>query len=189
MKFVKDGCFYDNVHFALVGVCMGRPCSDCPIYPRKGTNEDCETWAWRNKEEFARLFDMEVIREDPMYEATVIAAKRAQETYEKLMAEQEAKADGGKQRPLLVPTSLLRAVMAVREYGCQKYHDPDNWKRVDAERYKNAAYRHWLAYLDGEKNDEESGLPHLWHLACNIAFLIEMEREADGRVCGETAAS
>ena len=107
------------------------------------------------------------------------------------MKSQEAKADGGKQRPLLVPTSLLRAVMAIREYGCRKYSDPDNWKRVEPERYKNAAYRHWLAYLDGEWADQESGLPHLWHLACNIAFLIEMERERDmdGRVCNEAAVS
>lgn len=89
--------------------------------------------------------------------------------------DQEAKADGGKIRPTLVPVSLIRAVAEVREYGCRKYHDPDNWKRVDAERYRNALYRHWLAYLEGEKNDEESGLPHLWHLACNAAFLIELE--------------
>ena len=119
----------------------------------------------------------------------MLRAERMKFTDEIKKAQQEAKADGGKQRPLLVPTSLLRAVMAIREYGCQKYQDPDNWKRVEPERYKNAAYRHWLAYLDGEKNDEESGLPHLWHLACNIAFLIEMERETDGRVCGETAAA
>ena len=98
---------------------------------------------------------------------------------------QNAKADAGKPRPLLVPTSLMRAVMAIREYGCQKYHDPDNWKKVDAERYKNAAYRHWLAYLEGEELDEESHLPHLWHLACNVAFLIELdrEREASGGIC------
>ena len=44
---------------------------------------------------------------------------------------QEAKADAGKMRPTLVPVSLIRAVAAVREYGCIKYRDPDNWKRVE----------------------------------------------------------
>ena len=75
---------------------------------------------------------------------------------------QEAKADGGKDRPTLVPTGIIRAVAAIREYGCKKYHDPDNWKRVEAQRYRDAAYRHWLAYLENEKVDSESGLPHLW---------------------------
>lgn len=97
------------------------------------------------------------------------------------MYNQEAKADGGKGRPTLVPTGIIRAITAIREYGCKKYHDPDNWKRVEAQRYRDAAYRHWLAYLENEKVDSESGLPHLWHLACNIAFLIELERDADGK--------
>lgn len=92
---------------------------------------------------------------------------------------QEAKADGGKIRPTLVPTGIIRAIAKIREYGCQKYHDPDNWKKVEPQRYREALYRHWLAYLDGEKNDPESGLPHLWHLATNAAFLIELE-EKDG---------
>lgn len=91
------------------------------------------------------------------------------------MFNQEAKADGGKVRPTLVPTGIIRAIAAIREYGCQKYRDPDNWKKVEAQRYRDAAYRHWLAYLEGEKLDGESGLPHLHHLACNIAFLIELE--------------
>ena len=46
---------------------------------------------------------------------------------------------------------------------------------MEPQRYRDALYRHWLAYLRGEKYDLESGLPHLWHLACNAAFLIEME--------------
>lgn len=77
----------------------------------------------------------------------------------------------------MCPASLIFAVTAIREYGTSKYHDPENWKRVEPQRYRDAAYRHWLAYLSGEKVDEESGLPHLWHLACNIAFLIEMEKD------------
>jgi len=86
-----------------------------------------------------------------------------------------AKADNGKPRPTLVPSSLIRAVTAIREYGCKKYHDPENWRKVEPQRYQDALYRHWLAYLEGEVNDPESGLPHIWHCACNIAFLIEME--------------
>lgn len=88
---------------------------------------------------------------------------------------QTAKNDAGKLRPTLVPVSLIEAVARVRQYGTEKYHDPENWRQVEPERYRDALYRHWLAYLGGEKKDSESGLPHLWHLACNVAFLIEME--------------
>lgn len=92
---------------------------------------------------------------------------------------QAAKADGGKVRPWLVPPSLVVAVAHIREYGCQKYNAPDNWKQVEPERYWNALYRHLLALLDGERTDKESGLPHLWHIACNVAFLIEMEEKPE----------
>ena len=78
----------------------------------------------------------------------------------------------------LVPTEIIKNIAAIRMYGNQKYGDPENWKTVDKDRYKNAAYRHWLAYLDEPQGvDEESGLPHLWHLACNIAFLCQLEKE------------
>ena len=94
----------------------------------------------------------------------------------KMMLDGTAKADTGKPRPTLVPTSLIRAVTAVREYGTAKYHEPENWRTVEPQRYRDALYRHWLAYLeDPNGTDVESGLPHLWHVACNVAFLIEME--------------
>ena len=89
--------------------------------------------------------------------------------------DQQAKADAGKPRPTLVPVSLIEAVTAVRMYGNEKYPDPENWRQVEPQRYQDALYRHWLSYLKGEKCDPESGLPHLWHLACNAAFLIEMD--------------
>lgn len=90
---------------------------------------------------------------------------------------QDAKADAGKIMPTLVPSSLIRAVAAVRGFGVQKYKDPENWRRVDPQRYRDAMYRHLLAYMDDiDGVDEESGLPHPWHLACNAAFLIEMDK-------------
>ena len=88
---------------------------------------------------------------------------------------QDAKADNGKLCPTLVPPSLVVAVAKVRMFGTAKYGSSENWRQVEPQRYRDALYRHFLAYLGGEKNDQESGLPHLWHMACNIAFLIEME--------------
>ena len=99
-----------------------------------------------------------------------------------IQPDQTIKADAGKLRLTLVPTALIRAVARIRMYGNQKYPDggADNWKRVDPQRYRDAMFRHMLAYLDDpQSRDEESGLPHLWHLACNAAFLCELEKEGD----------
>ena len=93
---------------------------------------------------------------------------------------QTAKADYGKEELTLVPRRIIHDICAIRMYGNRKYPDggPDNWKQVEIERYRNAAYRHFLAYIDDPQGkDEESGFPHLWHLACNIAFLCEMEEK------------
>lgn len=91
-------------------------------------------------------------------------------------ATQEAKADAGKPRLSLVPPAIIEAVGRVRTYGTEKYGDPDNWRKVEPERYRDALMRHtcaWLRNPDGI--DEESGLQHLEHMACNIAFLLEMK--------------
>lgn len=91
------------------------------------------------------------------------------------VADQQAKADAGKHRLCLVPRKIIFAVARIREYGNLKYGDPENWRTVDPERYKDAAYRHFLAFLDDPlSKDEESGYMHLWHLACNVAFLVEI---------------
>ncbi len=93
------------------------------------------------------------------------------------MNDQEIKADGGKLRLTLVPRQIIRDIARVRMYGTEKYQDPENWRRVEIERYRDAAFRHFMAYLDDpDGTDDESGLRHLWHLACNIAFLCELDR-------------
>lgn len=95
---------------------------------------------------------------------------------------QDAKADAGKVRLTLVPRKIIWVIGAIREYETAKYKDPENWRRVEVERYRDAAYRHFMSYLDDPDGvDEESGLPHLWHLATNIAFLCEMENHYEKR--------
>ena len=91
---------------------------------------------------------------------------------------QEAKADAGKLPLTYVPRQIIWDIAAVRKFGTEKYKDPENWRRVEIERYRDAAFRHFLRYLDDPKGlDEESGLSHLAHCACNISFLCEMEKQ------------
>lgn len=95
-----------------------------------------------------------------------------------LEREQETKADAGKPKLTLVPRRIIYDIARVREFGTEKYRDPENWRKVELERYRNAAYRHLLAYLDNPDGvDEESLLPHYWHLACNVEFICELEDE------------
>ncbi len=93
------------------------------------------------------------------------------------MNDQTIKADAGKLRLTLVPPQIIRDVAEVREYGVQKYGETESWRRVEVERYRDAAYRHFLAYIgDPASVDEESGILHRKHLECNLAFLAELEK-------------
>lgn len=96
------------------------------------------------------------------------------------MADQTAKADAGKLELSLVPVQIIRDIAEVRMYGNRKYHDPNNWKTVEIERYINALYRHFLAFLDDpDSKDDESGIPHYKHMACNMAFICDMMKHKD----------
>lgn len=88
--------------------------------------------------------------------------------------DQEIKADAGKPKLRFVPWEIVNDIAYVREYGVKKYHAVDSWKEVEPERYVDALLRHTLAFAqDPAGEDEESGMPHLWHVACNVAFLCE----------------
>lgn len=91
-----------------------------------------------------------------------------------------AKADSGKPNLTLVPTEIIFEIEKVRSFGVEKYHDPDNWKQVEMERYHEALLRHTLAVWDDiYARDVESGLFHLSHIACNVAFMLEMMKEME----------
>lgn len=149
-------------------------CGDCdvqiPLCKLTGHNRLAFPDEWSDAEAQA-MYD-EMLQ---CIDANTLATAIAQEPEK---PDQSAKADAGKIQLCLVPREIIRAIARIRMYGNAKYPDggPDNWKAVEPERYRDAAFRHWLAYLDDPQGvDEESGLPHLWHLACNIAFLCEME--------------
>ena len=97
------------------------------------------------------------------------------------MNDQNAKMDSGKVEITLVPMEMVEAAAVVRMYGNEKYPDggADNWKQVDVERYRNALFRHLFQYLREPYGiDHESGLPHWYHVTCNVAFITQMEMQS-----------
>ncbi len=86
------------------------------------------------------------------------------------------KFDDGKLQYSLIPPSTTKALAEVLTFGANKYK-PGSWKHVPngKQRYLDAAMRHLESYRSGELRDKESEMPHLSHLLCNIAFLIELE--------------
>jgi hypothetical protein len=86
----------------------------------------------------------------------------------------KASMDDPSKLPLwLVPVSFIRGTAAVLQYGKRKYA-ANNWRKGMAwSEVYSALLRHLTAWQEGEENDVESGLSHLWHAACCLAFLIE----------------
>lgn len=92
--------------------------------------------------------------------------------------DQQAKADAGKPHPSYCPVALIESVIAVREYGTAKYGDPENWRKVEPDRYHEAILRHTLEiWNDPYAVDSESGFLHLEQIATNIGFLLQMRKE------------
>lgn len=98
------------------------------------------------------------------------------------------KHDESKRRMDLVPTSLMSGVARILEFGARKYGD-NNWRKgLKWSRVYAALQRHLADFWEGNDLDSESGLPHLYHAACNIAFLIEFyekRKDLDDRYSGE----
>lgn len=86
------------------------------------------------------------------------------------------KHDGGKPRLSLVPGEAIEAIGAVMTHGAEKY-SPNSWRKVDPERYRDALMRHVCKWLkDPHGLDDDSGMPHLWHIITNAAFLCVLDK-------------
>jgi len=78
----------------------------------------------------------------------------------------------GKLRYDLLPTDATAELVKVLTYGASKYAER-NWERGQKWSVPYAScMRHLQAWHSGEDVDPESGLLHLAHAACNIAFLL-----------------
>lgn len=111
------------------------------------------------------------------------------------MAEQALRYNADKNRLALVPSSLIEGVAKVLTYGAKKYtietpegiiDGANNWRKgLPWMSVTDSLKRHLEAFVRGEDYDPESGLLHLEHVGCNIAFLLEYYKthpEMDDRI-------
>lgn len=90
------------------------------------------------------------------------------------------KADQGKPPIHLIPSEFVIGTAKVLEFGANKYA-PRNWEKgMSWSRVFSALQRHLWAWNSGEDLDSETGMPHTWHAACCIAFLIAYEQRKVG---------
>lgn len=85
-----------------------------------------------------------------------------------------------KEKPKLqdIPPQILLEIAKAKDFGTEKYGDSESWKDVEIQRYYNAFLRHTVAWWGCPQGlDEESGLSHLSHMCCNLAFICALEEK------------
>lgn len=201
MKFRnKDGEVFHTISQAVQNHCSFH-CNSrvCPYWESAGCVGMLKRYTVDNPHEAARLMGYEVMEDDSCKNCThykgesicglhalnveinpdekcIAWEKRKEANMDK--PDQQAKADQGKPHPSYCPVELIKGVVAVREHGTAKYGDPENWRKVSADRYHEAILRHVLEiWEDPFAVDPDSGLYHLQHIATNISFLLKMRRE------------
>ena len=117
--------------------------------------------------------------------------------------EQSLRYNEGKTQWSLLPWDQLESMIKVLEYGAHKYSvfqddkgnlikgkditiedskkfklissGRDNWKKgFPLNELWDSNLRHTKALMTGELLDNESGLPHIGHILCNVVFLSNM---------------
>ena len=92
---------------------------------------------------------------------------------------EEFKQKAGKLNWNLVNLKNLEGLVRIREYGVEKYKDPENWKKVNPEDCFSALKRH-IVEMDNSgiySLDKESNLRHLDHSLCNLYFMSGLASE------------
>jgi hypothetical protein len=90
------------------------------------------------------------------------------------------KDDNDKARYDLTPPEVEKAIATVLTFGAKKYGERNWEKGMKWGRPYAALRRHMTSWWGGEANDPETGMSHLHHAACCIAFLVAYEERGIG---------
>lgn len=84
--------------------------------------------------------------------------------------------DSGKPRYDLIPPEGIEALAQVYTAGAVKYA-PRNWEKgMTYTRCFASLMRHAWAWMRGQDNDQETGLPHMAHVAWNALAIVTYQQ-------------
>lgn len=85
-----------------------------------------------------------------------------------------SKFDEGKPPVELIDASFVDGLARVLAFGAKKYA-ADNWRNgISLRRLLGSTLRHVWALAGGEDNDQETGMSHALHAACQLMFYYWM---------------
>jgi hypothetical protein len=90
------------------------------------------------------------------------------------------KYDDGKPPLSWIPREALVSLAKVMAYGADKYGKDNFRKGMEWRRLADASLRHLTSWVDGEDNDQESGLSHLGHAMFGLAVLCLYQTKGIG---------
>lgn len=91
------------------------------------------------------------------------------------------KTEEGKPPLGLIPREFLESTSLALDFGNKTKYSRHSWRKgMEWQRLIDAALRHVTAFNDGEDTDPDSGLSHLAHASCCIAFLITYQAKGMG---------
>ena len=74
----------------------------------------------------------------------------------------------------MIPEEAIEGMAFAFAYGAKKYGKYNYREGIHLTRLTDSLRRHILAFLKGEDCDNESGLPHTWHMLANAAMIEYM---------------
>jgi len=109
-----------------------------------------------------------------------IAAKEKEESGWQATLAPTSKQNEGKPRYSLVEWEFVEAIADCMTWGLTKY-PAKNYLGLDADVLFDSMMRHLAAHRRGEKNDSESGKPHLHHFVTNAMMYFAVCKKEQGK--------
>lgn len=143
-------------------------------------NNDLQTTTWVNTKHIHNL----ILDESCCNKEFDASTKTTKDNNDQVSIKNDFKDD--KLRWDLLPMEEIEDIVRVYHAGAKKY-GPNRWQNLEDgfERYRAACARHIMAYMKGERMDDETNVHHLAAAAWNVIAMLYYDKHGKGLIKNE----